>query len=133
SWRLLSPALQQSLALLTVFRGGFTAEAALQITATNHHDLIALLDKSLLQRQPARDRYSLHPIVRAYAAEQLAHSDQNQQAHAHFYLALLAQHSDRLQRNRPQDSIELLEPDIDNLRLAWHTGLHLQAADRLLP
>ncbi|MCB8925823.1 MAG: tetratricopeptide repeat protein [Ardenticatenaceae bacterium] len=132
SWRTLTSELQQRLARLAVFRGGFTETAVQQITATEQHHLAALIDKSLLTYHPETARYTLHPVIRAYAAAKRPANDPAPHNHAHYYLTLLAQHTEPLQKKRPQESMHLLEPDIDNIRRAWQTGLAAQHADLLL-
>ena len=131
SWQTLSPALQEQLSRLSLFRGGFMHEAAQKITQANRTQLAALIEKSLLTHNMATDRYTLHPVIRAYAAEKRTPSDPTPQNHAHYYLTRLAEHTEPIQKERPQDSIALLEPDIDNIRLAWQTGLAQQQAEWL--
>lgn len=131
SWRTLTPALQQQLAQLSVFRGGFTATAVAHITAAKPAHLTALLDKSLLTYYAETERYTIHPVIRAYAAEKRPSTDPTPHKHAHYYLTLLAQHTEPLQKEKPQESMHLLEPDIDNIRRAWQTGLSEQNADLL--
>lgn len=132
SWRTLTPGLQRRLARLAVFQAGFSETAAHQITGANRQHLAALADKSLLTYQAESDRHTLHPIIRAYAAKKRPPADATPQKHAHYYLTLLAQHTEPLQKDRPQDSMQQLEPDSDNLRLAWQTGLAERQADKLL-
>ncbi|MBP8000837.1 MAG: tetratricopeptide repeat protein [Chloroflexi bacterium] len=131
SWRTLTPALQQCLARLALFRGGFTQTAAQQITHAAADQITALGDKSLLTYQATTDRYTLHPIIRAYAAAHLPPTDPTPSQHAHYYLTLLAQHTEPLQKSAPQHSINVVEPDMDNVRLAWQTGLAEGKADLL--
>lgn len=131
SWRTLTPTLQQCLARLALFRGGFTSAAAYPIAQTTTSQITALGDKSLLTYQAPSDRYTLHPIIRAYAAAHLPPTDPTPAQHAHYYLTLLAQHTEPLQKNAPQDSISTVEPDMDNVRLAWQTGLSEGKADLL--
>ena len=131
SWQTLARALQDQLARLSLFRGGFTHEAAQQITQANRTQLAALIEKSLLTHNTANGRYTLHPVIRAYAAEKRTPSDPTLQSHAHYFLTLLAAHTEPIQKERPQDSIALFEPDIDNIRLAWQTGLGQQQAEWL--
>ena len=144
SWNTLTPALQQRLAQLSVFRGGFTEDAAQQIVDADAQQLAALSEKSLLTHDSAAGRYMLHAVVRAFAAakrasagsatathpepigesvESVEATDQSHQKHARYYLALLAQHTEPLQKNAPQESMAQIEPDIANVRLAWQTGL----------
>ena len=131
SWQTLTPDLQTKLAQLSLFRGGFTLQAAQHITQTTQQHLAALIEKSLLTHNTTTNRYTLHPVIRAYAAEKRVPSDPTPQQHAAYFLTLLAEHSEPIQKNRPQDSISILEPDIDNIRLAWQTGLAKQQADEL--
>lgn len=123
SWRTLTPTLQQQLARLSIFRGGFTETAVQQIAEADTQHLITLIEKSLLIYDATVERYRLHPVIQVYAAEKREPTDPAPQKHAHYYLALLTQHTEPLQKNRPQESISLLAPDIDNIRLAWQTEL----------
>ncbi len=70
SWRLLSQQEQQALGRLSVFAGGFDRAAVLAVAETRPATLAALVDKSLLRRLSA-GRYSMHELLRQFAAEQL--------------------------------------------------------------
>ncbi|KAA3657797.1 MAG: hypothetical protein DWQ04_27030, partial [Chloroflexi bacterium] len=131
SWRTLTSAQQQQLARLSIFRGGFTQTAAQQIAEADALQIAALGDKSLLSHDVASGRYALHPVIRAYAAAKREPTDPTPHKHAHYYLTLLAQHTEPLQKERPQDSINELERDIDNIRRAWQTGLSEHSAELL--
>ena len=131
SWRTLTPALQKRLARLAVFHGGFTATAAQQIAEADTGHLEELCEKSLLTHDPALDRYTLHPVIRPYAARKRPATDQTPLKHARYYLSLLSQYTEQLQKNEPQESLKLLEPDFDNIRLAWETALDQRKTDWL--
>lgn len=131
SWRTLIPALQTRLARLSVFRGGFTEVAAQAVAAADAHQLAALVEKSLLTHDAATQRYTLHPVVRVYAAAELNEADPVVQKHAHYYLTLLAGQHDVLQKDTPQHAVALLEPEVENVRLAWQTGLAERRSDLL--
>ena len=49
TWRLISGRQRELMEALSIFRGGFTREAAQQVTGASLHELMALVDKSLLQ------------------------------------------------------------------------------------
>jgi predicted ATPase/DNA-binding SARP family transcriptional activator len=70
SWRLLSEEEQRVLGELALFRGGFRREAAEQVAGAGLPLLSALLDKSLLRRNPT-GRYDLHELVRQYSLQML--------------------------------------------------------------
>jgi DNA-binding SARP family transcriptional activator/predicted ATPase len=50
SWRMLNRREQEVFAALSVFQGGFTREAARQVAGASLHELMALVEKSMLQR-----------------------------------------------------------------------------------
>jgi tetratricopeptide (TPR) repeat protein len=92
SWQLLTDDEQCVLARLSVFRGGFTLDAAGAVTGATLPLLAALVDHSLVS--VAEDgRYVTHELLRQYAAEQLAGDPADDQAtrerHARHYAALL--------------------------------------------
>jgi len=93
AWTLLQPHEAKMLACCAVFRGGFTQAAAQQIVGATPADLEALLHKSLLHLTDD-SRYTIHELVRQFAAEQLATQPAlartMQERHMTHYLALLA-------------------------------------------
>ncbi|RME46452.1 MAG: hypothetical protein D6791_08235 [Chloroflexi bacterium] len=122
SWQDLSPTLQERLARLAVFEGGFTLAAAQQVAGASLEQLGALCEKSLVRHNPSSQRYTLHPIIRAYAGEKRLPTDQTPQRHTEYYLTMLAQHRDALEEQTAETWAEL-EADLDNFRLAWQTAL----------
>lgn len=123
SWRTLTHPLQTRLARLSVFRGGFTEIAAQAVADADADQLTTLIAKSLLAHDEAAGRYALHPVVRTYAAAELTPADPIAQKHAHYYLTLLAGQSAMLQKDAPQHAVAALELEMENVRLAWQTGL----------
>jgi len=122
SWQLLTPEQQEVLAALSEFRGGFTREAATQVAKASLRVLSALVDKALLRRG-ADARFSLHPLVRMFAAEKLALSRGARSAtrarHRSYYLRLLGGQRLALYGADHLRVRQLLEEDLDNLRAAW--------------
>lgn len=86
SWRLLSKEEQSALAKLSVFRGGFTREAAREVAETGLSRLASLSDKSLLT-VTERGRYDSHPLVCAFCREKLPGEDVQvvRKRHAEYY------------------------------------------------
>lgn len=116
SWRLLSPAQQQILAHLSVFRGGFDRAAAGAVAGSTLSDLSVLLAHSLVQRMGA-GRYDLHPLLQAFAANKVEQAAQAAlfAAHSTHYLTLIAQ-ADATQRTA-------LQVEFANLRSAWQRAV----------
>ncbi|WP_420629238.1 AfsR/SARP family transcriptional regulator [Candidatus Leptofilum sp.] len=122
SWALLTEAEQQVLAQLTVFRGGFTREAARQVAQTTFWTLTTLADKSLLHRE-ASGRYEMLELVRQFAAERLAIWPELAATvharYAQYYLRLLHTQENRWHTDQRQQAVDQLSPEIENVRTAW--------------
>ncbi|MGC9358146.1 MAG: AfsR/SARP family transcriptional regulator, partial [Anaerolineae bacterium] len=70
SWHLLENEEQALFRRLSIFRGGFTREAAREVAEASLLHLSSLVDKSVLRRDPV-GRYELHELLRQYAEEKL--------------------------------------------------------------
>lgn len=71
SWAKLDPAERELFQWLSVFRGGFTREAAEKVAGASLRSLARLVNKSFLTHDPATGRYEVHELLRQYAAERL--------------------------------------------------------------
>jgi tetratricopeptide (TPR) repeat protein len=122
SWRLLPQREQQALARLSVFAGGFDRAAALAVAQTRAATLAALVDKSLLRRLSA-GRYSMHELLRQFAAQQLAAADECaavEAQHGTYYLGFVAARGRRLGRDQPREAAAEIQAEIDNVHQAWN-------------
>jgi predicted ATPase/DNA-binding XRE family transcriptional regulator len=130
SWQLLAEEEQRVLQGLSVFRGGFTREAAAAVTGATLPVLSTLIAKSLVRRS-GEQRYDLHELVRQYAAAKLARNPVEQavvrQRHGDYYLALLASQGAPLSNSCQQMALFGLSTEIDNIRLAWDWAVDHQA------
>jgi predicted ATPase/DNA-binding SARP family transcriptional activator len=70
SWSLLPEGQRGVMEALSVFRGGFTREAAQQVAGASLRDLLALIHRSLLHHTED-ERYEIHELLRQFAAEKL--------------------------------------------------------------
>ena len=125
SWRLLTGPERAVLARLSVFRGGCEREAAAVVAGADLPVLAALVDKSLL-RHTAIDgvtRYTLHELVRQYAALRLAEDPPAQreaeQRHIAAYADLLRHCIDTQTSSSAPEAWAALSRDSDNVRVAW--------------
>src|SRR5439155_9655016 len=93
SWRLLSEGERGVLAVLSVFRGGFDLQAAVNVAGASLPVLASLVDKSLIRVKEA-GRYDMHELLRQYAEEQLeaaGEGEATRQSHCQYYADFLQQ------------------------------------------
>ncbi|WP_431903490.1 AfsR/SARP family transcriptional regulator [Nonomuraea sp. bgisy101] len=122
SWRLLTVPEQQVLAGVSVFAGGFTLAAALEVAATTAVVIARLADHSLVRRD--RDgRHRVHELVRQCAVARLA-DDAPRARHAAWYARFLSERAARLGDHADRAVLDEIDPEMDDIRLAWrHIGL----------
>ncbi|MEU8203528.1 BTAD domain-containing putative transcriptional regulator [Streptosporangium sp. NPDC049046] len=120
SWRLLDPARRAALAALSVFGGGCTLRAALEVTGTSPEVLVHLVDHSVLQLTPS-GRYTLHPLIQRFAAARLEDPEVRER-HARHYARLLDRHATALQDGSDAEVVRVLGAEMDNIRLAWRVS-----------
>ena len=121
SWNLLSEKEQQALINLLVFKGGFDRKAAAQISNVKLSELSLLVDKSFLNTTP-NGRYYRHPLVLQYVEEKgLDEKEKTElsEKHAWHYLNLIQESNFDLRTLKRKETLQRLEQDIENIRLAW--------------
>lgn len=133
AWNTLSDAERSALCRLTVFRGGFRAEAAQQVAQVSLIRLSILAEKSWL-RPTATGRYELSETVRQFLlAEGYTNAMQMgevQQAHARYFAALLAEQH-RAIRASKSDALAEISTEIQNIRAAWRWAVQNAAVELL--
>jgi predicted ATPase/class 3 adenylate cyclase len=142
SYELLSGDEPALFGMLSVFAGGAlpaiesVASEALG-AATVVDTLSSLVDKSLVRTQKAAGslRFGLLQMIKEYAADRLAESPglgaAVSSAHASYYARLAADERERIHGSQREAAVEVLEADIDNLRLAWQHWVAAGDVDRL--
>ncbi|HRW09771.1 MAG TPA: tetratricopeptide repeat protein, partial [Caldilineaceae bacterium] len=144
SWQLLSPTAQAVLAQIACFTGGFTVEAARAIlavarpqptSAAAEDPVVAILDslcQHALLHQDEMGRYTIHALLRDYAAEQLTVLTEQDQAatpalsgvtqrYRRYYLAFVNQATARGWYTRA--ALMPIQRDLPNIRQAWQTAI----------
>lgn len=125
SFELMSAAERDTLAQLSVFRGGFTLDAAEAVcTAGDVWSIVpSLHDHSFLvaRERLGEMRYGLLEIVREYAAARLHDVDSRQMAHATYFLPVAESAVSALDTAEDAAACRRIEADVDNLRaaLSW--------------
>ena len=122
SWVLLSEADQRTLAALAVFRGSFSSEAARRVAGASLKQVRVFVEKSLVQRD-GEDRYTIHELLRQYAAERLI-ADPNWARQAHdrhsqVYAEAVQSWDLALRGKGQKEALQAFAIDIDNVRAAW--------------
>jgi predicted ATPase/class 3 adenylate cyclase len=127
TWELLSPEDREKFAALSVFRGGFTREAAQQVTGTSLHDLAILSNKSLVMPSPDSGRYSVHELLRQYGESELKKDsgqyDRIRKAHTAYYSGITEEAYKLIYNSDEGRMLEIIEGDHDNIRRAWRHSL----------
>ena len=126
SWRLLDKLEQAVFRQLSVFRGGFTREAAEAVVGASLLLLRNLVNKSFLQRATA-ERYEVHELLRQYGAVRLAEQPDQEIAvrdrHSRFYAAFLQAREADLTGPHQESTLVTIEADLRNAEVAWHWAL----------
>ena len=135
SYDLLSKEEQALLGRLSVFSGGCSLEAAEAVAAADLDTLQSLVDKSLLRHMD--ERFWMLETIREYAAERLEDSGEAEgirRHHAAHFLALAENAETSLIGPNPEEWLDRLERELDNLRAAlewFETSGESQATLRL--
>jgi tetratricopeptide (TPR) repeat protein len=134
SWRLLAEREREAFQGLSVFRSGFTREAGEAVTGASLRELMALVNKSLLQRTPA-GRYEVHELLRQYVGEKLDQSRDAAEAvrdrHSAFYTAALERWAADLKGARQGTALAEMRADQENARAAWDWAVERGHVERL--
>lgn len=133
SWKLLTDEEREVFRKVSVFRGGFTRDAVAQITGASLKVLMALVNKSLLRRDPSSGRFLVHELLRQYAEAQLAASPQeNARIHAlhcAYYGEYMRQQWAALMSLRQGAVLSEIGLEFNNIRVAWDNAVEHGRAD----
>ena len=133
SWALLGSEEREIFLALSVFRGGFSREAAEAVAGASLRSLAGLVDKSLLTASPDTGRYEVHELLRQYAAAELerdAERDrQTAKAHADFFAGRMDEALRLVPAGGQARLLEAIDVDIENIRSAWR--YHIATGDAM--
>jgi predicted ATPase/class 3 adenylate cyclase len=132
SWDLLSEQERDTFTALSVFRGGFSRDAAEVVASASLRNLASLASKSLLIANPDTRRYEVHELLRQYAAAELE-GDHNRHrqirdAHAAFYADVMGEAPDLMSHGRQAELLAIMERDVENIRSAWRYHIAISNA-----
>ena len=135
SWQFLNDDEQQLYAQLSVFRDGFTSQAAQEVTHATLRQLAGLVDKSLISRT-ASGRYQMHTLLQQFAAERLALQPSNlmantQAKHSQVFAQFMHKRTAALRGIDAETVADEIAVDFDNVRAAWNWAILTCATDML--
>lgn len=126
SWELMSEDERQSFVQLSIFRGGFHRDAAQQVIGVSLRGLQALVNKSLIHRD-AHGRYTVHEVLRQYAAEALnrdaALVGRLLDQHMRYYAQFLFDQESNLKGRQQTEATLAIEQEMQNIRAAWQRAV----------
>ncbi len=135
SWRLLSEVERRVFRRLSVFRGGFTRDAAAKVAAAEFAILSALIDKSLVRRAPS-GRFEILEVLRQYANERLREDPHEknwvQQLHCEYYEELLRGLYEKVDGVEETRVLDRIGEEIDNIRKAGYWAITHQKIEKLV-
>ena len=122
SWQLLGKDEQRAVRQLAVFHGDFSREAAETVAGAGLTLLSGLAVKSFLRRSAA-GRFSVHELIRQYAAERLQETPEEALAahsrHCHHYADLLVRLEQPFKSAQRPAALKEFMAELDNVRAAW--------------
>lgn len=136
TWVNMDPSEQNSLRQLSVFQGGFDAEAARDVARTGLHNILSFVNRSLISSR-SRDRFDLHPLLRSWGVESLNSTGQLPEAlrrHSRYYLDYANELYRLVGDARLADYLEAAAADAGNFRATldllareerWDEGVQL--------
>lgn len=131
SWHKLAEEERKTFIRLSVFRGGFTREAAQIVAKANLRQLSQLANKSLLQFDRVNGRYYIHEQLRQYGSEKLIEFGQTEAVRNHhlaYFLRLAEEAEPHLESSEQMIWLNRLGMEHDNLRTALTWSLEAKGA-----
>lgn len=119
SWSMLTLHEKDILPRLSVFKDGFTQEAAHWVAGATWADLASLVEKSLIQMD-ILGRYNIHELLRQYSEENLNDKQADTLvAHCTFFTNFMAEREADIKGQRQLSALDEIEADFENVRVAW--------------
>ncbi|MBV9228110.1 MAG: AAA family ATPase, partial [Chloroflexi bacterium] len=125
SWQRLREKEREVFQRVSIFRGGFSREAAQVVAGASLPTLAWLIDQSLVRRT-ASGRYEVHELLRQYGAEHLEAAGQAEtvrQTYIDYSLGQLGRLERDLKAHRQIATLDAIAADFENIRHAWHLAV----------
>ena len=135
TWNMMGYSEQNVFARLSVFRGGFTLEAAQEVTKASIRDLRVLVGKSILTYNQIDRRYSIHPYLRQYGAEKLWKNPDEKldtlDRHSAFFCDQAQQYFHARMEDESHIALEHIEADLRNIQTGWYWAIQQGSVENI--
>jgi tetratricopeptide (TPR) repeat protein len=132
SWQNLNEIEREQFSQLTIFRGGFTRDAAEKVVGTSLYQLVGFVNRSLLNRT-AEDRFEIHELLRQYGFEKLQANLVSYQKlitrYAEYYCNKLGGWNVDLRTGKQRLAMVKISADFENIRYAWEIAVYFERPD----
>ncbi|MDF1519162.1 MAG: BTAD domain-containing putative transcriptional regulator [Brevefilum sp.] len=132
SWKKIDKKEREQFSQLTIFRGGFTREAAERIVGISLRQLVKFVNRSILNRTP-EDRFEIHELLRQYGFEKLQANLVSYQnlitRYAEYYSRKMGGWQEDLKTGKLRQAMIKISDDFENIRHAWEVALHFERLD----
>jgi DNA-binding SARP family transcriptional activator/predicted ATPase len=121
SWNKLSMNEKKVLMHVSVFKNGFTREAAKYVANAHLPALRTLIDKSLIYVSDS-SRYDLHQLIGSFSAEKLSEFGETEitrSRHSQYYLQHLSRLETDIKGQHQLEALNEIEADFGNISSAW--------------
>lgn len=122
SWKLLNEKEKDAFRRLSVFRAGFSRQAAERIAGASLPLLSLLIDKSLITKDVS-GRYQMLEVLRRYAAEKLSEDEEvyrrTKDLHAAYQGEALHQREEDLNGARQKEALAEIREELENVRAGF--------------
>lgn len=122
TWQIMLPEDRIVFSRLTVFRGGFSRQAAEHVAGARLSMLSRLSDQSMIYRS-SEGHYGIHEILRQFGLEKLkddAHSfSETRSKHSAYFAAWVASMEERIHGREQIAALDEISIEMDNLQMAW--------------
>jgi predicted ATPase len=119
SWALLDDNERGVFSALSVFRGGFTRDAAECVAGASLRTLASLAAKSFLTTDRETGRFSIHELLRQYGSIELAREperlEETADRHAAFYSDLTEDAFDVIRASDQPRALRMMDADVENM------------------
>jgi DNA-binding SARP family transcriptional activator len=132
SWKMLTKIEGELFCHLSIFRGGFTREAAEKVVGISLRQLVGFVNRSFVNRIP-KDRFEIHELLRQFGFEKLQANPVNIQIlktrFADYYCNKMGGWYKDLKTGKQHQATIAINADFENIRQAWEIAVNFSRLD----